>query len=152
MRLRNPARTAPARTALVGAVALMSATALVAVRPAAAQTVYDDVPTVGEVVVYGGPIGPDGRPERLSQAVSYADLDLSTWAGRDALRHRIRDTARSLCDALGESRASDPIGPSCVDNAVRSASTQMRVAVNEAYGEAYARDAAAIVADPDYPR
>ena len=38
----------------------------------------------------------------LSQAVSYADLDLSTEAGRDLLRQRVRLTARFLCNKLGE--------------------------------------------------
>jgi UrcA family protein len=151
MRLRNPARAA-----LVATFAVAGAATFAFARPAAAQTVYDDVPTVGEVVVYGGPVGPDGRPERLSQAVSYADLDLSTWSGREALRHRIRDTARSLCDALNEpsTRAGDPLVPSCVDEAVRGAERQMRVAVNVAYDNAYAAqaDAAAIAADPNFPR
>jgi UrcA family protein len=147
MRLRHPARTA-----LIGALAAAGAVTFTTARPAAAQTVYDDVPTVGEVVVYGAPRGPDGQPDRLSQAVSYADLDLSTWSGREALRHRIRDTARSLCEALNEptTRASDPLTSSCMDQAIRGAERQMRVAVNDAYANAYAADAAAVVADPSY--
>jgi UrcA family protein len=148
MRLRHAARTA-----LFATVAVAGAAALAAV-PAAAQTVYDDdTPTVGEVVVHGGPIGPDGRPERLSQAVSFADLDLSTWAGREALRHRIRDTARSLCETLNGpgGGSADGLVRSCEDDAVRSASSQMHLAVNEAYADRYAADAAAIVRD-DYPR
>lgn len=144
MRLRNPS---PAGLLAAG-VALAGAAALMAARPAAAQTVYDDIPTVGEVVVQGGPIGPDGRPERLSQAVSYADLDLATWSGRDTLRHRIRETARSLCDALNESGAGDPLVRSCEDDAIRSANAQMRVAVDDAY--AHATYASAVV--PDDPR
>lgn len=146
MRLPSPALTA--------GLALAGAAALVVARPAAAQAVYDDTPTVGEVVVQGGPIGPDGRPDRLSQTVSYADLDLSTWSGRDTLRHRIRDTARSLCEALNEpgAGAGDPIVPSCVDQAIRGANAQMHVAVDEAYDNAYARqaDASAVVADDPY--
>jgi UrcA family protein len=69
-----------------------------------------------------------GRYERvpddvqsLSQAVSYADLDLSTKSGRNELRHRVNLTARYLCDQLGESDASSPIVPSCRDGAVTDA-------------------------------
>lgn len=56
----------------------------------------------------------------LSQAVSYADLDLSTEAGRDLLRQRVRLTARFLCNKLGETGGSS-IVPSCQDEATRSA-------------------------------
>src|SRR3546814_4114877 len=45
----------------------------------------------------------------LSQAVSYADLDLSKEAARDMLRHRVSLTARFLCDKLGETNTSSPI-------------------------------------------
>ncbi len=56
----------------------------------------------------------------LSQAVSYADLDLSIKAGRDLLRQRVRLTARFLCNKLGESAGSS-IVPSCQDEATRDA-------------------------------
>jgi UrcA family protein len=58
--------------------------------------------------------------QSLSQAVSYADLDLSTAAGRDILRHRLKLTARYLCDKLGEP-ATESVGPSCRDAAVQDA-------------------------------
>ena len=56
----------------------------------------------------------------LSQSVSYADLDLSTKAGRDELRHRVSLTSRYLCERLGESGSSPPV-PSCRDAAVKDA-------------------------------
>lgn len=59
--------------------------------------------------------------QSLSQSVSYADLDLSTKAGKDELRHRVSLTARYLCDKMGESSASTPITPSCRDAAVKDA-------------------------------
>ena len=59
--------------------------------------------------------------QSLSQAVSYADLDLSTRAGRDMLRHRLSLTARYLCDRLGESATATPPAPSCRDAAVQDA-------------------------------
>jgi UrcA family protein len=61
----------------------------------------------------------------LSQAVSYADLDLSTPAGRDMLRHRVSLTSRFLCNRLGESDASSPIVASCRDAAYRDAMTRV---------------------------
>lgn len=59
--------------------------------------------------------------QSLSQRVSYADLDLSTKAGKDELRHRVSLTARYLCDKLGESDTSSGVVPSCRDGAVKDA-------------------------------
>lgn len=59
--------------------------------------------------------------QSLSQAVSYADLDLSTREGRDTLRHRVSLTARYLCNKLGESDVSSPPVPSCRDAATKDA-------------------------------
>ncbi len=61
----------------------------------------------------------------LSQAVSYADLDLSTEAGRDMLRQRVKLTARFLCDKLGESDTSSPIVDSCRDAATKDAMSRV---------------------------
>lgn len=57
----------------------------------------------------------------LSQAVSYADLDLSTPEGKAEIRHRINLTARYLCDRLGESASSTGPAGSCRDAASRDA-------------------------------
>jgi len=59
--------------------------------------------------------------QSLSQTVSYADLDLSTTAGRAEFRHRLRLTARYLCDKLGENDSSTGVVPSCRDAAMQDA-------------------------------
>ena len=109
----------------------MAAAALLPATPAAAQAYVD------EVVVNGAPYS-NGRPERLSQAVSIRDLDLTTLEGRDVLRLRIRATARDLCRALGEDRfVSGPLTHrSCEDQAVRDARPQVRFATNQAFERA----------------
>jgi UrcA family protein len=101
---------------LVAGVALCAAPSLLLPSTASAQ---DAAP---EEIIVTGRIGevPD-NVQTLSQAVSYADLDLSTDWGRDALRHRVDLTARFLCDKLGESDASSPIVKSCRDAAVDDA-------------------------------
>lgn len=66
-----------------------------------------------------------GNAESLSQGVSYADLDLSTKAGKDELRHRVALTARYLCGKLGESDNASPVVPSCRDAAARDAMTRI---------------------------
>lgn len=73
-----------------------------------------------EEIIVSGRYGkvPDSA-QTASQSVSYADLDLSTSAGRDELRHRVNLTARFLCDKLGESASGDAVAPSC-----RQAATQ----------------------------
>jgi UrcA family protein len=60
----------------------------------------------------------------LSQAVSYADLDLSAKAGRDELRHRLSLTARFLCEKLGEADSGSPVVPSCRDAALKDATAR----------------------------
>ena len=111
------------------ALALAAAAAVAA--PAAAQTYAYETPAVGEVVVTGA-LGYDGRPARLSRAVSFRDLDLTTSQDRAVLRMRIRDTARDLCRALSEDGGATPLIPSCADQALRETSPQLRVAINQA--------------------
>jgi UrcA family protein len=99
--------------------------ALLAAAPAFAQEV-EELTVVGRA-------GPDGEARSLSQAVSYADLDLTLAADQDALKSRVSDAARSLCDRLGESSTTAaPIAPSCRDAAVRDAQDQMKMAIAEA--------------------
>ena len=75
-----------------------------------------------EEIVVSGRYGkvPDAV-QSLSIPVSYSDLDLSTQAGRDILRHRLNLTARFLCNKLGESDTPDPIAPTCREAAVKDA-------------------------------
>ena len=83
--------------------------------PGATQTSVEEITVTGRY----GPVPDNVRS--LSQTVSYADLDLSTAAGRHELRHRISLTARFLCDKLGESDTGDTVAPSCRDAADRDA-------------------------------
>jgi UrcA family protein len=100
-----------------------AAGALLVAAPAFAQEV-EELTVVGRA-------GPDGEARSLSQAVSYADLDLTLAADQDALKSRVSDAARSLCDRLGEG-AAPAFGPSCRDAAVRDAQDQMKMAIAEA--------------------
>ena len=122
---REPVLT---RAAIAGA-ALAGAAIALALAPtaAAAQAVYDDGTYVDEVVVT--PYYYRNGPDRLSRVVSIRDLDLTTPSGREVMRLRIRDTARDLCRALGES----PGSRSCEDQAIRDARPQARLAVNQAF-------------------
>lgn len=95
--------------------AAVLATSAFAAQHAVAQPVDEDIVVTGR---YGRV--PD-NVQSVSQAVSYADLDLSLKADRDELRHRLNLTARFLCDKLGESDTSTSITPSCRDAAVHDA-------------------------------
>jgi UrcA family protein len=96
------------------------ATALIAAGPALAQPAGEEILVEGQ---YG--TAPDSV-RTLSQAVSYADLDLSLAADRDELRQRVRLTARFLCDKLGEGGAGgSSLTPSCRDEAARGAMTRV---------------------------
>jgi len=99
-------------------IALVSTLAVAAV-PLSAQ------PAPEEIIVEGRLGTVPDSVKMLSQAVSYADLDLSTKEGRDILRQRVRLTARFLCNKLGESGSSSSLVPSCQDEAVRSAMSRV---------------------------
>lgn len=94
---------------------LAAGVALTAAVPVFAQASSEEITVMGR---YGRV--PDSV-RSLSQAVSYADLDLSTKAGRDELRRRVNLTARYLCERLGETDTSSAVVPSCRDGAVRDA-------------------------------
>lgn len=94
---------------------LGAAMALVAA-PAFAQEYPDEIIVTGQV--------PDSV-RTLSQPVHYGDLDLASFSGMEELRNRVRSTARSLCQALGESdTASAPIR-SCPEDAYRGAMSRL---------------------------
>jgi UrcA family protein len=95
---------------LVAGAAFLGASA-----PVQAQAAPEEITVTGR---YGKV--PD-NVQSLSQAVSYADLDLSTAAGKSELRRRLNLTARFLCEKLGESDAATPPVPSCRDAAVKDA-------------------------------
>lgn len=101
--------------------------------PAVAQVVVQELTVMGRV-------GVDGELKELSRVVSYADLDLRTEAGQDALRSRIRATAEELCQALDEPQyQTGSVVPSCENDAVQNAMGQFETAVAQARsGPAYA--------------
>jgi UrcA family protein len=100
---------------LILAAALAGAGGVSLATPTSAQTTVEELTVTGRY----GPAPESART--LSQTVSYADLDLSTEFGRRELDHRIKLTARYLCDKLGESASGDALAPSCRDGAVRDA-------------------------------
>lgn len=125
-------------------VALAAAGFTLASAPTFAQTV--------EELTVTGRWGPYGEPRSLSQAVSYADLDLTIPADQDVLKRRINDTARSLCAELGESGTSAGPIPSCQkaarDDAMKQARTAIAMAVpRNAYAAAPPYDATAMGSD-----
>lgn len=98
---------------------------MVSALPAAAQDSSED-----EITVIGNYGKVPDDTQSLSQAVSYADLDLSTDYGWNELKTRIRLTARFLCDKLGEPDFASPPVPSCRDAATRDA--MQRLGTNKA--------------------
>ena len=72
---------------------------------------------------------------QLSQDISYADLNLATRSGADALKARVRDAANTVCTKLGhfdEGRgaiASEEDKINCVNGAVDDAMPQIRRAI-----------------------
>jgi len=106
----NKQRFTPAACGLFAGIALATCAP-----SALAQTSAEDIIVTGR---YGQM--PDSV-RTLSQSVSYADLDLSTRAGREILHRRVNLTARYLCEKLGESASSSGPAPSCQDAAVKDA-------------------------------
>jgi UrcA family protein len=133
----KPARASQALKWTCGALAA----GLAAVSPAPAQPVAPPdapQPVLGEVVVMGRyGVGPEVRS--LSAPVSYGDLDLTTDAGRDLLRDRVRATAQDLCRRLGEQgMGGAAAAPSCEQDAVDNAQAQEQTAIATAGRPAYA--------------
>jgi UrcA family protein len=124
MTMRNPILAALAVAGLSAAAA-----------PALAQTV-EQLTVMGEWNGRGEP------PATLSRAVSYGDLDLRLVADQRVLRRRVEDTAREICDRLGQDRPGRTnLGRSCQEVAVRNAMEQVRFAVAQSFstpGPAYA--------------
>jgi UrcA family protein len=110
-------------------IAAAAAGALGAAAPALAQS------TVEELTVTGSWLD-NGRPLTLSRVVSYADLDLRYQRDQDILRQRVSQTARDVCDELGEDRPNHTnLGRSCQDRAIADAMSQVRAAVTYAMNQ-----------------
>jgi len=84
--------------------------------------------TVEELTVTGRE-PPKGRPETISYAVTFHDLDLKTQQGRDVLSQRVDLTAGYVCDRLA---VDDPSlsRPECKARAVIDANAQVRKAIH----------------------
>jgi UrcA family protein len=127
------------------ALATLTATAALVAAPALAQNI-DELTVTGH--------GP--RAQSLSEAVSYADLDLNLRADRATLQRRVSDTAGRLCDQLNQDPASrHNMGKSCKDIAVRDAMGQVRQAYADAssspaYVDAFGTPTSATVPDVPY--
>jgi UrcA family protein len=123
-------------------VALGASGLAMAAAPALAQS------TVGELTVIGK-WGPDG-PTSLSRAVDISDLDLRSDAGVSEMKARVRATANDICNELEGKGGGGPSGllPSCQNDAIRSAQSQMNIAIAQARSGpplAYAAPAPAVV-------
>jgi len=135
------------------ALATLAATATLCVGAPALAQPYERGP-VDELTVTGRL--PGHQAYSLSEAVSFADLDLTRYSDREILRLRVNDTARRLCTRLNqESPGPANLGKSCQENAVRGAMGQVRQAfadagANSAYVDEYGAPVSARV--PDYDR
>jgi UrcA family protein len=113
----------PARHLLAG---LAAAGLALAAAPALAQTL--------EELTVVGAYGPDGQPQTISRIVDISDLDLRYDAGVDAMKMRIRDTARDICTELGRIDGSRELSiqQTCISRAVATARPQMDTAIAQA--------------------
>lgn len=84
-------------------------------------------------------IGAPIRDVSLSQAVRFDDLDLRSARGARELRHRVRYTARKLCNKLDmRYPISTSDSPPCYRTALRNAMYQANAVISDArYNDAY---------------
>ncbi|HXC54836.1 MAG TPA: UrcA family protein [Rhizomicrobium sp.] len=77
----------------------------------------------------------------LSQEVSYHDLDLTTRDGDRALRERVRDTARDVCNQLREQYPlhEQPLATKCYEGALKDAMLRADAAIRDARDSDYYR-------------
>lgn len=87
--------------------------------------------SVDELTITGR-YGSMDNVRELSRVVTYSDLDLTTPAGVDGLKFRVKDTARGLCAELGESGSGGPLVPSCERQAINDAMAQVNMAIASA--------------------
>ncbi|HEX2817508.1 MAG TPA: UrcA family protein [Phenylobacterium sp.] len=124
---------------------LTAAAALVCAAPAFAQTV-DELTVTGHLNT--------SRLQSLTERVSFADLDLTRHADREALRLRVNDAARRVCTQLNQDSPNPAnMGRSCQEVAVRGALDQVRYAFadarDQAYADTYGAPASATAPDRD---
>ena len=101
-------------------------------RPAVAQELPDQMTLVAPGV------GP--HAQTLAASVNYSDLNLTTKAGQNALRERVRTTAAELCHKIGD-EVSAAAAFSCEDNAVKNAGSYEHAAIAQAASQAVLAEA-----------
>ncbi len=95
---------------------------------------------VSKAVVGRSPIGAPVEQATLTRRVSYADLDLTAYAGATTLKRRVREAAGEACRKLDNVYPlEDRQARTCVENAVANASRQVNRAIANAQQVAKAR-------------
>ena len=118
-------RSAARRTVLIAAASFTIGLSSAVVAPAFAQNTVDEVVVTAKY---------QGRQLRsLSVPVSYRDLDLTTDAGRETLKQRVKAAADDACKRLGEGNMGGTYAmPSCERAAIDSATGQEQLAFAQA--------------------
>jgi UrcA family protein len=95
---------------------------------AAAFASFAGAQPVDEVTVVGHHAD-KGLRDTVSYRVGYADLNLQTKEGQDALAERIKTTAAYVCEKLGEAKQGHSV---CIDSAIKDAQPAARKATKAA--------------------
>jgi len=91
------------------------------------------VEAVREIIVGKSAIGAPIKELSVRSRVSYADLDLATPAGADALKKRVEDVAKSSCKEIKvDVPAEGSTVDKCIKDAIAGAAPQIDKAVAEA--------------------
>jgi UrcA family protein len=96
--------------------------------------------TANKAVVGRSTIGAPIERVTLTRGVSYADLDLRTYAGAMELKRRVHEAAREACTKLDDLYPfEEREAPACISEAVAAASRQVDSAIARAQRVANAR-------------
>jgi len=91
------------------------------------------VEAVREIIVGKSTIGAPIKEMSIRSRVSYADLDLKTAAGVDALKKRVEDVAKSTCKEIKvDVPAEGSTVDKCIKDAIAGAGPQIEKAVADA--------------------
>ena len=91
------------------------------------------VEAVREIIVGKTAIGAPIKELSIRSRVSYADLDLTTAAGVEALQKRVKDTATSTCKEIKvDVPAEGSTVEKCIKEAIDGAAPQINAAVEAA--------------------
>ena len=91
------------------------------------------VEAVREIIVGKTAIGAPIKEMSIRSRVSYADLDLTTAAGVEALQKRVKDTATSTCKEIKiDVPAEGSTVEKCIKDAIDGAAPQITAAIEAA--------------------